>query len=172
MSYQSIGSLPSNVERVAAGVLTWLSFVLAPWLGGGAAFLFTLLAMMLLLVGLGAMVFYVVLSTREVRGLRRAVGALLLLAALVSIEWAALQTQGQAAGEILAASRPSATVTYRVSVAPMPWAIGGLMMFFVGMKLSGRGRHLAWVVSETAAFGLVCPAVAYLVQLNAVPLGA
>lgn len=171
MSYQSIGSLPSNVERVAAGVLTWLSLVLAPWLGGGAALLFSLLAMMLLLFGLGAMVFYVVLSTREVRGLRRAVGALLLLTALVSIEWAAVQTAVQGAEEILAASR-SPTVTYRVSVAPMPWAIGGLMMFFVGMKLSGRGRHLAWVVSETAAFGLVCPAVAYLVQLNALPLSA
>lgn len=162
--------LPPDFERLAAGGLTWLLFLLIPWLGGAS--MASLLVFPLLPFVLGTIVFYVVLSTREIRGFRRAVAAFLLVTGLLSVEWAAVQTASREGGEILAASRPSATVDYRVSVRPMPWAIGGVLLLFAGMNASGRGRHRAWTISETAAFGLVCPAVSYLVRLNILALSA
>jgi hypothetical protein len=84
-----------------------------------------------------------------------------------------LWTAEREARETLAASRHrAAAVNQQTSVQPMVWAVGGGLLFFVGMIVSGRGRHLAWTIAETGAFSLVYPTVVCLVRLNAVPLSA
>lgn len=158
----------SGTARIVAGAMTWLLLVMIPWLA--VAVMFSLLVFPLAPVAAVTGGAYLTLSMRAERKWPRALGAIAVVAGILWTEWCALMTADRMARMMLAASR-GRSLELDV-VGPMASSLLGVALFYVGMRAiraKAGGRGALW---PTLAVALICPLVAALVQLNALPLSA
>jgi hypothetical protein len=160
--------LGPGAVRAMFGAATWLLLVLIPWLA--VAVMFSLLVPQLLALAVVCLAVYVVLTVEAAGPLdyARALGALLLVAGVVATEWFAGVTAEHVARQMVAESR--GRELHLGVIEPMASALLAAAVFLLGRRLVAKDGDGAATVGETLGVALVCPAAAFLVSLNRLPL--